>query len=714
MATAWHTLAAAEVAERLEVEPERGLPPEEAERRLAEHGPNELARDEGPSAWRILWRQVTEPLVLVLVVAAAVSAALWFFEAGGEREPVPYDTLAILAIVVLNALLGFAQEYRAERAVEALRRMTAPACTVRRGGEVRRVPSKELVPGDVLLLEAGDRVAGDGRLLRSSNLKVDEAALTGESIPDSKNPAPLDDPDLELGDRENLVFTGTVVTYGRGEAVVVATGMESEMGAIAGMLQAGEEEATPLQQDLGRVGKQLGFLVLAIVVVVAAAGVLQEGSVTAAVLVDMFLFGVALAVAAIPEGLPAVVTAVLALGVRRMADQNAIVRRLPAVETLGSATVICSDKTGTLTRNRMTVRELVPDVDRVVGIDDAGDDDAARRLLTLAVLNNDARLVPSEQPEDQDQDQDGDGDKEAEEVRVEAAARERVEGDPTEGAFLLAARELDLDAESLRRDHPRLAEVPFSSERKRMTTVHELEGETVAVVKGAPEVLLERCDRVREDRGETRTLDDGARRRIDGVEEALASRARRTLALASRTLGGDAAEPVRQEATELDADAVERELVWEGLAGLLDPPREGVEKSVARAGRAGIRTVMVTGDHLATGLAIAREVGIAGEDARGLAGRELAAMDDEALAERVHEVAVFARVRPEDKVRIVRALRDHQEVVAMTGDGVNDAPALQEADIGVAMGITGTDVSREAADMVLADDDYSTIVRAVA
>jgi Ca2+-transporting ATPase len=700
MAEPWHTLSAEATLERLDVDRELGLAPDEAARRLSEHGPNELARDDGPRPWRILWRQVAEPLVLVLLAAAVASAGLWFSGAGEGRDPLPYDALVILAIVVLNALLGFAQEYQAERAVDTLRQMTAPACTVRRGGEVREVPSAEVVPGDVMLLTAGDRVAADARLLHSASLKLDESALTGESVPASKQARALEDPDLQPADRSNTVFTGTVVTYGRGEAVVVATGMATEMGSIAGMLQAAPNDETPLQRDLARVGKQLGLLVLAICAVVAGAGALREGTWSAHVLVDMFLFGVALAVAAIPEGLPAVVTAVLALGVRRMAAQNAIVRRLPAVETLGSATVICSDKTGTLTRNRMTVREVVLGDGRRIelGAASGGDDLALRRFLTLAVLNNDAEVAaPGGAAQDE----------------------RRTQGDPTEAAFLLAARELGLDAAAIRRDHPRRGEIPFSSERKRMTTVHELGGETTAVVKGAPEVLLDLCDRVRTGDGGTRPLDDETRQRITEADEALAGQARRTLAVATRTLGGAGAAATARPGAgaeadpELDPGAVERELVWEGFAGLLDPPREGAAESVAQARRAGIRTVLVTGDHLATGLAVAREVGIATAETRGMAGRELAGLSDEELAGAVRETAVFARVRPEDKVRIVRELRRQGAVVAMTGDGVNDAPALKEADIGVAMGIAGTDVAREAGDMVLADDDYSTIVGAV-
>ncbi|HSL84893.1 MAG TPA: HAD-IC family P-type ATPase, partial [Thermoanaerobaculia bacterium] len=688
--------------------PEDGLSEEEASRRLEEHGPNELAEDEGPGPLGIFWRQLGEPLVLVLVAAAVVSAALWWLGAGGEREPLPYDALVILAIVVLNAVLGFVQEYRAERAVESLKEMAAPESRVRRGGRPLEAPSRELVPGDVLLLEAGDRVAADARVIDGHNLKADEAALTGESVPVSKGTRAVDDPQAELGDRSSMVYTGSVVTYGRGEAVVVATGMATEMGAIAGLLQTATEERTPLQEELARVGRQLGLLVLGVCAVVAAAGLLRAGRLSGGVLVDMFLFGVALAVAAIPEGLPALVTAVLALGVRRMAEANAVVRHLPAVETLGSATVICSDKTGTVTRNEMAVRRVRLAGGRTLEAEEAedgrlvfetrngvGDGERASpedepelaRLLRFAVLNNDAEPA-------------GNG-------------GEGFRGDPTEAGLLRAAAGAGLEPREVRRQYPRRGEVPFSSERKRMTTVHDLDEGPVAVVKGAPEVVLELCDRIRRG-GEVEPLDDEAREAILEASEGFAASALRTLAFASRALPAELATRLAADDAAAQPDEVERELVWEGLVGLIDPPREGAAESVERARRAGIRSILVTGDHVATGLAIAREVGIAGEDDRALSGREIEELSDEELREAVREIQVFGRVRPEHKLRIVRALADHGEIVAMTGDGVNDAPALKEADIGVAMGIAGTDVSKEAADMVLADDDYSTLVAAVA
>ncbi len=696
----WFVLPAEEVAARLGVDPAVGLSAEEAPRRLAEHGPNELQETRGRGPLAILAEQVSEPLTLVLVMAAAVAAAIWWLEADGP-EALPYDSLVILAIVVLNTALGFIQEYRAEQAVAALKRMTAPESTVRRDGQIRRIPAREVVPGDLLLLEAGDRVPADARLLHTVNLEVDEAPLTGESVPVRKHTRPLDDPRTEIGDQVNMVFMGTVVTYGRGEAVVVATGMATAMGRIAHLLQTTEDQETPLQRDLARVGRQLGMAVLAIAAVVTLAGILRARELTLEVALDMFLFGVALAVAAIPEGLPAVVTVVLALGMRRMAERNAIVRRLPAVETLGSATVICSDKTGTLTRNEMTVVEILLGVDRVVHVEGEGylpqgrfltdqgplspeQDPDLRWLARIAGLNNDARLMQTEE------------------------GRWQVVGDPTEGALLVLACKAGVDPDRLREEFPRVGEIPFSSERKRMTTVHTMDGAQVAVVKGAPEVLLERCDRVR-DHGTVRPMEDRDREAIRARNEAFAARALRTLALASRVLEDD--HPISEDR---DPETVERGLIWEGLVGMIDPPRPEARSAVQMAQRAGIRTLMITGDHRLTALAIAQDLGIAGPQDRVITGAELSAMDAETLEAVVQEVSVYARVNPEHKLRLVEALKAHGHVVAMTGDGVNDAPALRRADIGVAMGITGTEVSKEAADMVLTDDNYATIVAAVA
>lgn len=700
----WHTLGVDEVAARLDVDLRLGLSADEVLRRRERHGRNELLHDEGPGPWAILAGQFTEPLVLVLLAAALLSGGIWWAGSAGD-EALPWDALVIAAIVLLNAVIGFVQEYRAERAVEALKSMTAPEARVRRDGEERRVDAADLVPGDVLLLQEGDRIAADARLVESASLKVEEAALTGESEPVSKQVAPLDDPDLEVAERRTLVFTASAVTYGHGEAVVVATGMETQVGGIAGLIQATPDEATPLQRELSGVGRQLGVLVLGISVVVTVAGVLREGSLTLDVVLQMFLFGVALAVAAVPEGLPAVVTATLALGMRRLAARQAVVRSLPAVEALGSATVICTDKTGTLTRNEMTVRRLLTGDGREVGVggegyrpegdltwldtgEAAAEDPAILRLLRLAALDNDARLIP---PDDASGGPGG--------------GIWTISGDPTEAALVVAAEKGGIDVAGLREAHPRLAEIPFSSDRRRMTTVHDLDGGRVAAVKGAPEVILDRCDRIRTADG-TAPLDDGTRRRIDEANEAFAGDALRTLAVASGEAPETGAEP--------HPDEVERGLVFEGLMGMIDPPRDEARAAVATARRAGIRTIMVTGDHTATARAIAGELGIGeGDPPEVLAGRDVARMDDDELRSAVASCCVFGRVDPEIKYRIVKALQAGGEVVAMTGDGVNDAPAVKTADIGVAMGRSGSDVTREAGDIVLADDDYATIVAAV-
>lgn len=694
----WHSLSVAETLQRLGVEPSEGLSSQEVTQRLARFGPNELQEKDGVRPWRLLIHQFSEPLVLVLIAAALLSGLVWLFDG---HEPAPYEAIVIVSIVLLNAGLGFAQEYQAEQAVAALKRMAAPLSTVRRDGRVSQIAARELVPGDILLVDAGSRMPADARLIYCANLEVEEAALTGESLPVRKQTGVLSDPHLAMGDRTNLLFLGSSVTYGRGEAVVTATGMKTQMGGIAALIQAVEDGETPLQRELTRVGKQLGLLVLVVALVVMATGLLTAQELTNRRMLELFLFGVALAVAAIPEGLPAVVTAVLALGVRRMAGRNAIVRRLPAVETLGSATVICSDKTGTLTRNEMCVRRVLLGADRVLTVEGEGyapvgrfvpdqrdrvssDDGALHALLRCAVLNNDAVLLH------RDDDQ------------------WRIVGDPTEGALVTAAAKIGLEWSRLRRESPRQGEIPFSSERKRMTTLHRVGEQTVAYVKGAPDVLIELCGFVRQN-GCTVPLTAAQRQMILAHNETFASDALRTLGFASRTL------PARDGGwADAGAEQVERDLIWEGLAGMIDPPRSEAKSAVAQARAAGIRTLMITGDHRLTALAIARELGIAGAADRAVTGQDLAEMDEAALAETVASVNVYARVNPIHKLRIVQALKAQGAVVAMTGDGVNDAPALRQADIGVAMGITGTDVSKEAADMILADDNFATIVAAIA
>jgi Ca2+-transporting ATPase len=600
--------------------------------------------------------------------------------------------------VLLNAVMGYVQESRAEAAVAALRALSADEAAVLRDGERRAVPAAELVPGDVVLIEEGDTIPADGRMVSATALQTAEAALTGESLPVSKEVATVNG-DASLGDRHNMVFSGTVATYGRGTAIVTATGMRTQMGRIAGLLHAAREEATPLQRELDRTGKLLGVVVIVIAVVMITTIIVVEHVRSFSTMVDVLILGVALAVAAVPEGLPAVVTAVLSIGVQRMAKRNAIVRHLAAVETLGSASVIASDKTGTLTKNEMTVRVVVTASGRVtfggsgyapegevVRADGEPLDGALlfelRRALAAADLANNATVQESE-------------------------GRWTVQGDPTEGALLVAAKKAGVHADDLDARLPRVGEVPFSSERKLMSTVHrdtEDPQRLVVFVKGAPDVLLARC--TREQVGEeVWPLSKRRREEIARANEALADEALRTLAVAVRTLPADAS-------ATLDAN-VEQDLVFAGLIGMIDPPRAEAKEAVARARRAGIRPIMITGDHPRTAAVIARELGIVSGDARAVTGAELAGMTDETLARTVADVSVYARVDPEHKLRIVAALQRNGAIVAMTGDGVNDAPALKSADIGIAMGITGTDVSKEAADIVLADDDFASIVAAV-
>lgn len=683
----------------LGTDPQRGLTQSEAEARLARFGPNELESEPPVAAWRRFLAQFKDVLVILLLVATAVSAGVWWYEGAAS---LPYEAIAIFAIVVLNAVMGFVQESRAEQAVAALLAISAAEATVVRDGERRRVPAREVVVGDVIVIEEGDTIAADARLFETTALQTAEAPLTGESIPVSKDTAAIEE-DVGPGDRLNMVFSGTAASYGRGRAVVVATGMQTEMGHIAGMLRQTKDAPTPLQTELDRTGKRLGLLVMLIAAVMVTTILLVEDVTSVTGILDVLILGVALAVAAVPEGLPAIVTAVLSLGVQRMARRNAIVRHLAAVETLGSASVIASDKTGTLTKNEMTARLLATASGRVrfggtgyapsgdVQLEPRGTAESELRLemtraLTAAERANNAEL----------QQHDG---------------RWDVQGDPTEGALIVAAAKAGLQHDALDRRFPRVAEVPFSSERKMMTTVHRDAERTdclIAFSKGAPDVLLGRCSH--ELVGERpRPLTPGRLHEIQAVNEELASEALRSLGLAYRSLPPDA----------LDADppdSIEREMVFLGLIGLIDPPRPEAKTAVARARSAGVRPVMITGDHPRTAAVIAAELGILDDrnsQRATMTGAELERVADDELERRARDVTVYARVNPAHKMRIVKALQRSGAVVAMTGDGVNDAPALKAADIGVAMGITGTDVSKEAADMVLADDNFATIVAAV-
>ena len=682
--------SAEEALAALGADPQRGLSEAEARARLERHGRNELAAQEPVPAWRKFLAQFADPLVVLLLAATAISAALWLVERGAA---LPYEAMAILAVVVLNALMGHIQESRAEQAVAALRRMAAARANVIRGGSRQSIAAAELVPGDILLIEEGDTIAADARLIRSTILQTAEAALTGESLPVSKDLGPLAG-DAALGDRRNMVFSGTAATYGRGKAVVTATGMQTEMGRIAGLLEQTRAETTPLQKELARVGRALGLVVIAIALVMIGTILLVEDVRGWAALFEVLILGVALAVAAVPEGLPAVVTAVLALGVQRMAKRNAIVRHLAAVETLGSASVIASDKTGTLTRNEMTVRAVVTASGRVdfAGTGYAPEGEVTKLTKDLELEVTRALTV---------------GDRANNALLQERDGRWTVQGDPTEGALLVAARKAGLADEALDARFERLGEVPFSSARKLMTTVHsdaEREGRLRVFTKGAPDVLLGHCSHELVG-GEAKILEERRRAEILQANEALAREALRTIGVSFRLLPADALKDGFD-------DKLEHELVFAGLIGMIDPPRAEAKDAVARAKAAGIRPIMITGDHPATAAVIAAELGIA-SDRRALSGAELEKIPDEALRRTVQEVSVYARVNPEHKLRIVKALQAGGAIVAMTGDGVNDAPALKTADIGVAMGITGTDVSREAADIVLADDNFASIVAAV-
>ncbi len=657
-----------------------GLPEDTARERLQRLGPNELAQEPPIPGWRRFLEQFRDTLVILLLAAALISALLWLAE---RDTPLPFEAMAILAVVLLNAVMGHVQAARAEQAVAALGRMSAARALVVRGGAPRGIPAAELVPGDLILIEEGATIPADARLVEAMALETAEAALTGESLPVSKHSAPLP-ADAVLAERANMLFSGTVATRGHGRAVVTATGMGTEMGRIAGLLKAAPPETTPLQRELDRVGRLLGRIVLAIAVVMVATILLLDDVRGWSAVFDVLLLGVALAVAAVPEGLPAVVTAVLSVGVQRMARRHAILRHLAAVETLGSADVIASDKTGTLTRNEMTVCRIVTAGGAVL-LEGTGYTPRGR-----LAREDGAPIAPAQHGELL-------AALEAAECANNALLREKdghwsVLGDPTEGALLVAARKAGLAGVS---PPDREAELPFSSERKLMSTLHA-GGRLFA--KGAPDVLLGLCtlERVGE---ATRPLTTERREEILHANAAMAGQALRTLAVAGRALPPGAAPD-------------ERELVFLGLIGMRDPPREEAKPAVARARAAGIRPIMITGDHPATAAAIARELGISA-DGRVVTGAAIEAMDDAALDAAVRDISVYARVNPEHKLRIVAALQAQGATVAMTGDGVNDAPALRRADIGIAMGITGTDVSKQAADMVLADDNFATIVAAV-
>jgi P-type Ca2+ transporter type 2C len=691
-----HGLTADDVLLELGSDARRGLSRSEARARLGRFGANVIASEKRVPAWRAILAQFQDVLVILLLIAVVISATLWFLERDAAW---PYEAIAIFAVVLLNAVMGYFQQARAAQAVAALKNMSASQAKVIRDGEREDVAASELVPGDIVVIEEGDTIPADARVIKSTALHTAEAALTGESLPVAKDCSPVPAATL-LGDRHNMLFSGTAATYGRGKAVITATGMQTELGSIAGMLKDAPAQATPLQQELDKIGKRLGIVVLGIAVAMIATIIAVEEIHGLAAYFDVLIVGVALAVAAVPEGLPAVVTAVLALGVQRMARRNAIVRHLAAVETLGAASVIASDKTGTLTRNEMTVRTLITASGRV-DFEGAGysPEGAARRAgggaIDGALLGEVNRALAA-------------ADRANNAVLQKRDGRWTVQGDPTEGALIVAARKAGMQAAVLDARFERVDEVPFSSERKLMSTVHtdaKREQTLLAFTKGAPDVLLARCteEQVGEER---RPLTPKRRAAIAAANEQLAQEALRTLGVALRLLPRDTftREPVDED--------LEHDLVFLGLLGMMDPPRPEAAQAVQRAKAAGIRPLMITGDHPVTAVVIAHELGIA-TDGRALTGAEIEVLSDEALEEAAAKTSVYARVDPAHKLRIVTALQRRGNIVAMTGDGVNDAPALRAADIGVAMGVTGSDVSKEAADIVLADDNFASIVAAV-
>ena len=689
-----HSASTDDVLRRLGIDGRSGLTSQRAAELLQQHGPNQLQEAPPTPAWKRFLAQFQELVVWILIVAAVV--------AGLANEWV--DTIAILAIVLVNGIIGFLQEARAEQALAALKRLSSPSAKAIRDGHLQSVPAADLVPGDRVELEAGDYVPADCRLIESHVLSVQEAALTGESVPVEKQATAVLQPQTPLGDRLNMAYMGTVVSAGKGSAVVVGTGMQTELGRIAGLLHEAEREPTPLQRRLAELGRILVVVCLAIVAIIFALQLWRSGTEN---LWDVALVSISLAVAAVPEGLPAVVTLALALGLQRMARRNALVRKLPSVETLGSVTVICSDKTGTLTRNEMTVRELCVvsgtyavsgtgyepkgSIERVdqsarsdIGVKEASSGDVpddVRLLLTIAAHCNSASINPKDDDPNTWQ----------------------VTGDPTEGALLVAARKAGIDGRP--KETELVEELPFDSERKAMSVIERSpDGKVRMLTKGAPEVILQRC--VSELRGDAAVaLDEQRRGQIERLNADLASKALRVLALAYRDNP-----PVK------DGKYQEEQLVFVGMAGMIDPPREEVKSAIARCSAAGIRAVMITGDHPSTAKAIAGELGMVGQEKNQsfvMTGQQLDETSDPQLAERVDEISVYARVSAEHKLRVVKAWKSRGQVVAMTGDGVNDAPAVQAADIGIAMGITGTDVTKGASDMVLTDDNFTSIVNAV-
>ncbi len=677
----WHALTTEEALNELQVQEKQGLTPQEAQHRIEQYGLNELKKEKGKSPIKLFLGQFTDILMVILLIATGLSLVV------GEMV----DAVIILVIVFASAILGFTQEFRSEKAVEALKKMTAPNAIVIRDGKEIKISASQLVPGDIMLLYTGDKVPADARLLEAHNLKVEEAALTGESATVDKTTSPIAE-NAQLNDRSDMIYTGTIIAYGRAKALVTETGMKTEFGKIAQMVQSTATEETPLEKRMASVGKWIGILAVIIAASVAVVGVVIEQR----PILEMVVWAVSLAVAAVPEALPAIVTGALAIGMYRMTKVNAVVKRLPAVETLGSTSVICSDKTGTMTKGEMTVQRIYINntAIKVTGIGYAPEgqfeidnqpyapDAQLKELLKVASLCNDSAMEKSAE-----------------------TGKWTVKGDPTEGALIVTAAKAGLSKAQLDQQEPRIAEIPFSSERKRMTTIHNVTGKKMAYMKGAPEIVLEKCSHIILE-GKAQKLTPAQRVELHKVIEVMALQALRNLGFAYKEL---------HPSTLTFDETIEEDFTFVGITGMIDPPRGEVKDAIAICRQAGIRVVMITGDHKLTATAVAKELNLIGENEEDqvLTGAELEQMTDEQLLDVVEKVSIYARVAPEHKVRIVKAWKQKDQVVAMTGDGVNDAPALKKADIGVAMGITGTEVSKEAASMVLADDNFASIVKAV-
>lgn len=682
----WHSMEVAEALKNLDTDIHRGLSEDEVKKRIEKYGYNELKKEDRISPFTIFINQFKNILIIILLAAIALSALV------GEVV----DAAIIGVIVIFCAVLGFVQEYRAERALEALKKMLSSTITILRGGKEEEIPSKELVPGDILLLEAGDKIPADARLVENHSLRCDEAPLTGESVPVGKDIKPMPQ-DVRVSDRKNMVFTGTTVTYGRGKAAVTSTGMNTEFGRIAEEVTTVKVEKTPLEKRTEEIGKWLGIIAVGICILVGGISIIREsmgGTINLPFIITVVMFAIALAVAAVPEALAAVVTGALAIGMHQLAKQNALVRKMSAVETLGCTTVICSDKTGTLTKGEMTVRKMFTG-NKMIEVTGAGyapvgefkgseaininSSKPLTMLLRGGLLCNDSDLHEKEE-------------------------KWMIKGDPTEGALVVASAKAGIHIHELRLKNPRIEEIPFSSERKRMTTIHKMDdGKKMAFMKGAPEVLLGKCTHILKDNGITQ-LSDSEKKQMLKTNEEMADSALRVLGIAYKEM------PDGFACTE---DCVECDMIFLGLVGMMDPPRGEAIEATKVCKEVGIRPIMITGDHKLTAVAIAKEIGIYKEGDMVLTGEELEKMSDEEFEKIVDKVTVYARVSPMDKLKIVKAWKKRGEVVAMTGDGVNDAPALKHADIGIAMGITGTEVTKEAADMVLSDDNFATIVKAI-